>query len=237
MKRISPLASEEKQRKCRVKEILIQQFLLHEVGHHPSPVGEQREATTEPRAHTLADIYKCLHQGEFGVGHLIDDPDRFRDRLYHEYHQSPENTKEPVLENVSLDGTIMRINLGPYQAFFRDDPDRACRLLAEVCLQSATLKRGRAERLIGLLNEFIALNRAGQLIVGPFVYVFPVDLAERFLIKVKQLARQFGEMPVFSHSSNYRRLNSPAYRVVDVSVINQSPLAFLFEGRHERPSA
>jgi hypothetical protein len=43
------------------------------------------------------------------------------------------------------------------------------------------------------------------------------------------LMNAIGEVPVFSHSERYRRLNRPSYRVVMLGVLRQSPLAVLLE--------
>lgn len=213
-----------------LKVLLIQQYLLHEVEHHPFHTIHGGESTqAKPRAHTLIDIYKCLHQGEFGVAHTIDDPGRFRDRLYYELSESQPRSDEPVLENVAVDGTIMRLNLRPYRALFGDDTDKACDLLAEACLRSAGIPKGSSERFFSVLYSFKDLNMARELVVGNVIYVFPTEMVEHFLMQVKGLARRLGEIPVFSHSTNYRRLNTPSYRVVDLSVIQQSALNFIIE--------
>lgn len=219
----------------KLKELLIQQYLLHEFDHHPSPVAHAHgPIPTEPYAHELVDIYKCLHQGEFGVAHTIDDPGRFRDRLYHELRESQPGSDEPVLENVAVDGAVMRLNLRPYRALFGDDTGKACDLLAEACLRSADIPKGSYERFLSALYSFKDLNMAGELVVGNVIYVFPNEMVEHFLMQVKGLARRLGEIPVFSHSTNYRRLNTPSYRVVDLSVIQQSALAFIIEQYRER---
>ncbi|HIJ55588.1 MAG TPA: hypothetical protein HPQ03_05625, partial [Deltaproteobacteria bacterium] len=189
---------------------------------------------TKPRAHDLIDIYKCLHQGEFGVAHTVDDPDRFRDRLYHELLGIRPASDEPVLENVSIDGSIMRVNLRPYQTLFVDDAHKACDLLAEACLESAAIPKGSSDRFLTALHGFRDLNKTGKLVVGNVIYEFPPEMVDRFLMEVRELARRLGEIPVFSHSTNYRRLNMPSYRVVDLSVVQQSALAFIIEQYHDR---
>jgi hypothetical protein len=213
-----------------IKELLIDQYLLHEVQHHSSHLLQGDESVPrEPRAHSLLDIYKCLHQGEFGVGHLIDATDRFQNRLLYEMSRIRPTSDEPLLENVSIDGTVMRVNLRPFRAIFGDDIENACHILAEVCLRSSEIPKGDTERFFLLLNSFRDLNRQGELMVGKASYIFPTEMVDHFLKEVRKLAHRFGEVPVFSHSSSYRQLNEPSYRVVDVPVIQQSGLSFLFE--------
>ena len=229
------MKTDEMRLRDNLRALLIQQYLLHEVEHHPFYATQNRGTTpVKPRAHTLIDIYKCLHQGEFGVAHTIDDPDRFRDRLYHELLGVQPASDEPVLENVAVDGAVMRVNFRPYRALFVDDMHKACDLLAEACLGSAGIPKGNSERLLSVLYDFRDLNKAGELVVGNVIYAFPSEMVDHFLMEVRDLARRLGEIPVFSHSPAYRRLNSPSYRVVDLSVIQQSALAFILHRHDER---
>jgi len=222
------LKTDEMRLRDNLRDLLVQQYLLHEVEHHPFHVTQNGESKpVKPLAHDLIDIYKCLHQGEFGVAHTVDDPDRFRDRLHHELLGIQPVSNEPVLENVAIDGAIMRVNFRPYRALFVDDIHKACDLLAEACLTSADIPKGSSERFLSVLHGFKDLNKAGELVVGKIVYAFPTEMVDIFLREVRDLARRLGEIPVFSHSPTYRRLNSPSYRVVDRSAIQQSALAFI----------
>jgi hypothetical protein len=214
----------------KLKKLFIDQYLLHEVQHHEvCAIQGDKAVKREPRAHSLVDIYKCLHQGEFGVGHLIDDADRFRYRLLQEMLALEPTSNEPILENVSIENNIMRLNLRPFRALYADDVDKAGHILAEVCIQSTAIDKGDTEHFFSLLKGFQDLNHAGEFRVGNTEYSFPTELVEFFLKEIKKFAHRMGEIPVLSHSSNYRQLNKPSYRVVDVSVIRQSELASLFE--------
>lgn len=227
------MKTDEMRLRDNLRDLLVQQYLLHEVDHHPFSVTQNGGATpAKPLAHDLIDIYKCLHQGEFGVAHTIDDPDRFRDRLYHELLGIGPASDEPVLENVAIDGAILRVNLRPYGALFVNDMEKACDLLAGACLESAGIPKGNSNRFLTVLYGFRNLNNAGELVVGNATYKFPPEMVGRFLKEVRDLARRLGEIPVFSHSPAYRRLNSPSYRVVDRSAIQQSALAFILN-RHD----
>lgn len=216
-----------------LRKLLIDQYLLHEVQHHEACTLQGDEVVQrEPRAHSLVDIYKCLHQGEFGVGHMIDDPNRFQKRLLQEMLGLEPTLDEPILENVSIDNTMMRLNLRPYSTLYADDIENACHILAEVCVQSTEIVKKDTEHFYSLLNGFRDLNQAGELRISNTVYIFSTELVEYFLQEIWKFAHRMGEIPVLSHSPSYRQLNAPSYRVVDVSVIRQSVLAFLFEKGH-----
>lgn len=213
-----------------VRQVLIQQFLLHEIAHHSLQAAEQpQHVVVAPRAHDLMDIYKCLHQGEFGVEHNIGNPEGFKGRLLQEMNScGPENPEtEPVLESVHENAQVLRVNLRPLIRLTNGDMDTIVSQLAAVCLESAHATQGNAKIFKKKLIAFHDLNQAEALRVGGHAFVFPQPAVERFLFEVRQLAQQINQVPVFSHSEVYRQLNRPAYRVVDRSVLEASPLKML----------
>jgi len=215
-----------------LRNIIVQQYLLHEVAHHSLRGGEL--TTTEvivPKAHSLVDICKCLHQGEFGVGHAIDHPDRFKERLLSELRECVETERKaaPVLESLVPDGQVLRVNLCPLRHRMGEDAERIASQLAPVCFESARITRGDPNRFFTALLTFKDLNATGQLRLGHYIFAFPDRAVERFLIEIRELGRRIRQIPVFSHSEVYRHLNRPAYRVVDRSVLENSPLSFLLK--------
>jgi hypothetical protein len=215
-----------------IRQMLIQQYMLHEVEHHDLQAGPPSgQAPRVPIAHGLIDIYKCLHQGEFGVGHTIDHPEGFGHRLFQEITQGepPDRIREPAVESISADGRMLRINLRPIRRLCDDDVAGAAEDLARVCIESARITRGSGARFFQALDLFKMLNQAGEIALGGHAFAFPSAAVESFLFEVRELMRRIGEVPVFSHSEAYRRLNRPSYRVAERSVLEISPLAVLLE--------
>jgi hypothetical protein len=216
-------------RRIGVFEVVVVQYLLHEVQHHPASASPELQAAARvPRAHTLADVYKCLHQGEFGIGHNIQDLAMFKERLTDELRGVPAVADEPVLESIRPDDSIFRINLRPYKTFFAEgDLDAACELLTQVCAESAGIEKGSIENFFGTLRAFRELNNGEEIIVEGTVYAFPAELLDRFVTEIFALSRAMRSIPVLGHSNVYRHLNAPAYRVIDEAVLKQSSLASL----------
>jgi hypothetical protein len=215
-----------------VRKTIVQQYLLHEVVHHSLRGGESTTpALIIPKAHSLVDICKCLHQGEFGVGHTIDHPDRFKERLLSELRECMQTKRKaaPVLESLVPDDHVLRVNLCPLQRRLEADAEKIAALLAPICFESARITRGDPNRFFATLIAFKDLNAASQLRLGNYIFAFPDSAVERFLIEIRELGRRIRQVPVFSHSETYRYLNQPAYRVVDRSVLENSPLSFLLE--------
>ena len=209
-----------------IREIIIQQYLLHEFEHHPpSTSQETKPKKVIPRAHTLMDIYKCLHQGEFGLGHSIDNPANFKDQLAHEFSRAKPTATEPTLENVAPDGSVLRLNLRPYRNLFKDNEIKARNLLQQVCFDSARIEKGDRERFFATLAAFREMNNMGEFNVGGMIYVFPQGMVDHFLREIMDLTRRLGSVPVLCHSPVYRQFNAPTYRVVDRVVLKGSPLS------------
>jgi hypothetical protein len=215
-----------------LRQVIIQQYLLHEVEHHALQAGAgEGDLPLVPVAHGLIDIYKCLHQGEFGVAHTIDHPEGFRQRLHAEVLRGPaaELIREPAVESVSADGGMLRVNLRALRTAIVEDVDRAVNDLALVCFESAHVTRGVNARFFETLDVFMRLNRNGEIALAGHVFAFPSDWVETFFFEVRELMRRIRQVPVFSHSESYRHLNRPSYRVVVRSVLEASPLAGILE--------
>jgi hypothetical protein len=216
-----------------LRQLLIQQFMLHEVEHLRLQSGASSAANIRvtPVAHGLIDIYKCLHQGEFGVGHTIGHPEGFKQRLFQEMAggPAPDPIREPAVENISLDGRMLRINLRAVRNLYADNLDGAVVDLGRVCIASAEISQGNSDNFFLTLERFKKLNQEGQIVLADHVFAFHPMMVEDFLIEVRKLMHRIGQVPVFSHSETYRRLNRPSYRVAERSVLEASPLGVLLE--------
>ncbi len=226
MDRIEP--SQTERRKDAVKEVLDLQYSLHEPGRHFAEAAEG-PTVVEPVAHTVCDIYKCLHQSAFGVGHSIDNPRDFKLRLNHELLRPPIAFTEPLLEKVSADGSVLRVNLRPFRDVFAGDEETGSDLLARVCLESAAIETGSIADFFFSLDLFTTLNGSGELTAGRLIFCFPQRLVEQFLREIGRLAASAGAIPVLSHSAIYRKFNNPSYRVVHLKALMRSPLAALLD--------
>lgn len=213
-----------------VRKVLLVQYLLHEIQHHAlQPSGVGRYTVLVPKAHTLIDVYKCLHQGRYGVAHSIDDPLGFTERLYREIMGCAQTgpPTEPLLESVSADGRVLRVNLRPFRYQAGDEVSERADLLAEICFESARTIQGRDEQFWESLQVFKELNHAGKLRLGEYAFIFPIEVVDGFLHQIYRLLQRTRQVPVLSHSATYRMLNRPCYRVVDRWVLEKSSLSFL----------
>lgn len=160
--------------------------LLSLISYHLERYGE-----SQPR-----DIYKLIYQGVYGVGHLMSD--KARDYLVEETGRIivSDYMARPLLEPVSMDGSMVRVNLRPFTRLGHD-LDR----LFEVMVYSSRVKGDNTE-FMELWNCYVSLVREG---------VIEMELDE-----VARIDSELAEKGIqaMHHTEEYREAYYPAYRVV-----------------------
>lgn len=146
----------------------------------------------------VQDVYKLLYQGNLGVGHFMGDSSEVLRSIVEESSsmETPAWT-EDLVERISLDGEMVRVNLRPCAAL-HISPE----LVASLMSASAKEMRPDTVGFIRQWNEFCSLVRSG--ILG-----FPADELNRWQDDI----RRNGIRSVH-HSDRYSRTNHPAYRVL-----------------------
>lgn len=234
-KELLPMNSNSTQRlalaeKENLLELLLRQYILHEVDHHPRPqTRPQKLMKVRTLAHDMPDIYKCLHQGTFGYWDHFPSPEYFRKHSADDYYSVEASDSEPVLETVTPDKSILRVNLRPFKARFPGEEDKAFFMLEDLVLESSRIEKGSPETLFEALMAFRELNRQGALIIDNRRFMIPLPRVETFFRELKQVLMQMSTLPLFSHSPEYHRLNRPAYVIADLAPLKRSPLAFLLD--------
>ena len=145
----------------------------------------------------VRDVYNMLFQAIFGVEHVLTDSARVSAYLDAELASvgSP-HPDEPLLERISQEGNIVRVNLRPFKALNLSAP-----LLVECMFASAGDGGRDTLMLYRAWNEFSSMVRFG-------ILRFPVE----DLPPVDSLLAS-GPVPAH-HSERYATRENPAYRVV-----------------------
>ena len=211
-------------------EVLLRQYILHEIKHHsPLKATPRKALKVKTRAMDMPDIYKLLHQGTFGYWEHIPSKEYFRKHLAEDWESVTSREGEPVLESVTHDNTILRVNLRSYKALFPGEEDRAVFMLEKLVLDSATIEKGSPEHFFSVMSAFREINKQAALIIDNRRYVIPPALVEQFFTETKGFITHHGILPLFSHSPGYHELNRPAYVIADTVVLQRSSLAFLLD--------
>jgi len=147
----------------------------------------------------VQDVVKLLYQSEFGNGHMITEPDRAMDQLEKEYQGVPKapgaaETRNPAVEYIGGDYCRVYLNQLPEGV--------SLTTLNRLFVLSARLARGNQTTFEEKLNQFGQWTREG--ITG-----FSEAEVELYLTEY-----QHQGCPVVSHSTQYRSLYQPAYRVI-----------------------
>lgn len=148
------------------------------------------------------DVYKLLYQGVFGIDHLLSK--EARNFLKEEANtlRLDEQPEEPLLEEASTDGSMVRVNLRPYLR-------RGLPLDRLFSAMKASAEKGREEDFLGAWSVFRELVRSGTL-------VFDEGEIEELDREVKP-----GGCPMRHHSEAYRGAYHPAYRIVKLSTLKK----------------
>lgn len=150
----------------------------------------------------LEDIYKLLHQAALGPGHAVQDPAQARERLASEAASLGDGPAEPERDIISPDGRLARIHLRTYLAS-GGQIDR----LSDAFVQTAGSYPGSIEKLAKFCGCLADLADAGGI---------PYSRQE-VQAWVDNIARQ--GYPAVHHSTRYAEDYKPAYRVVDISLL------------------
>jgi hypothetical protein len=149
----------------------------------------------------FVDIYKLLHQAAMGAGHAIDML-AARERLEAEIRESVDGPREPVIDPISPDGRLARVHLRAYAEAGRD-LDTLLDAFGRTA-REYTPSRERLERFCGCLAD---LAREGRL---PF---------DQEAVTQQVTAFTQSGYPIVHHSTTYRDLYRPAYRVVAIDFL------------------
>lgn len=145
----------------------------------------------------IQDAYKLIYQSVFGIGHIIANPASARKYLEQELDAASAVDDESVIENISVSGDIVRLNLRPY-IHRNGNID----VLFQAMLRSVEEISGNNEEFLALWNEFKQAVFNGEL---------NFDSKELKIFDQKVKSENY---PAMHHSAAYKEANQPAYRVL-----------------------
>lgn len=151
-----------------------------------------REQLQHYPAMQIEDLYKLAYQAAMGNEHLMTDSAAVHGYLIHELENIQAVSIEPLLEKISPDGEVVRLNLRPFKAQQGDH-----RALFHAMMQTARTFQKSPERLELCLHELEQTTY--------------FDAA-----KMKAFFREMREKgyPAVHHSAAYEEKYAPAYRVI-----------------------
>ena len=145
----------------------------------------------------IQDVYKLVHQAALGSEHAAPDPLEARRWLEQEVAGLGKGLDDPMLENISPDARLVRVNLRPYLA-----EGGSLEALLQAFLRTAVDWQGEHETLHRYTGWAVELAEVGHL-------AFPVVEMREYFQRLAQAG-----FPAAHHSAGYREAYRPAYRVV-----------------------
>jgi len=147
----------------------------------------------------VEDVYKLVHQGTFGNGHLITDEAEARRYLLSELESVKADATEEFVEVLDGRATIVRVNLRPFKARGIDP-----QLLVGAMIASAKAIHPDPAAFERSWREIVDAAGRGSL-------PWSADALRAFAA-----AKKAEGYPAIHHSDVYVATYSPAYRVVTI---------------------
>ena len=166
----------------------IKNLLLEEIKKHPHSKVE--------------DIYKYLHQAAFGSEHAVKDTAAVKKWMENEIAKLDFSISDDLIDNLSPDGKLARINLRPYLQKGYD-----VKILLDAFIKTANNFKGSTR------NFKLFWKAAGELAKEKKM-IFTVEEMNSFF--EEQSKKEF---PATHHSKEYEAEYKPAYRVVDLKYL------------------
>jgi hypothetical protein len=159
------------------------QLLLKEVKEHPKM--------------QIQDLYKFLHQAAMGSEHAVKDTAMVRVWLKNEISGLDLSQESNLLDTLSADGTLVRVNLCPYIKSGYD-----LEKLLNAFIKTANNFKGSIEQL----REYFVLVKK---MIRNNELPFKENEFDDFISQQKGLG-----FPAIHHSEEYVKVYKPAYRVI-----------------------
>lgn len=165
------------------KENTLKNILLGEINKYPKM--------------QIQDIYKLLHQAAMGSEHAVKNEEAARNWMDREIAGLDGKQSENLIDTISADGKILRINLRPYiREGFNTNK------LVEVFIKTANNYKGSSFELEESIEITLELTKNKTL---PFEY----NEMKIFFNQMKE-----NKYPAVHHSKVYAENYFPAYRVI-----------------------
>ncbi len=152
----------------------------------------------------VQDFYKFLFQAALGCEHAVSDPQFTFGHLQKEVLELQPDYKEPLIEQLAPDGSLIRVNLRPYSA-----KGGSLEILNKKFFLTSSEFKGSLTSLELYWQKFrqFATKHIGSIISEDLD-----DFWEEMKLK---------DFPALHHSSTYKECNKPAYRVVLSKLITE----------------
>ena len=146
----------------------------------------------------VQDWYKLMHQASMGNRHLGVEDSLIYAYLVDEWGRIEPSTKEPLIEFISPDSSMVRLNLRPFKA-----SGGTTEAVFEAMQHTWDQSQPSEKQLLNSLGELQHAVRRNRLDI-------PEARLDHFIKQQKELG-----FPAVHHSERYEAAYQPAYRVLE----------------------
>lgn len=168
---------------CTNEKSTLQKIIHAQLQHYP--------------AMQIEDLYKLVFQAAMGNEHLMTDSAMVHDYLIRELESIQASSAEPLLEEISADGEVVRLNLRPFKAQQGDHL-----ALFRAMMQTARAFQKSPERLEQYCRDLEQMAKSGAI-------TFDAAAMQSFFREMREKG-----FPAVHHSAVYEEKYAPAYRVI-----------------------
>jgi len=152
----------------------------------------------------IEDLYKLTHQAALGSEHAVEDLKAARVWMFRELEEMVNISTDPLFDEISPDGQIVRIHLKPFIES-GGEPE----ILLEAFMQTANEFKGSIEKLKQIWRSIERLAESSE-----------INFQAGELRKYISLMDSAG-YPAVHHSLQYQNAYHPHYRVVSREFMHQ----------------
>ena len=145
----------------------------------------------------IQDVYKMIYQSVFGVAHILGNQFRAKRYLEQELNLIEPSADEELIENISVTGDVVRLNLRPFK--FQNGNST---VLFHGMQRSAREIKGSQEQFLRLWDQFKNAVLEGKL-----------NFDKKALLEFDRKILS-SDYQVMHHSKRYKNANRPAYRIL-----------------------
>lgn len=143
------------------------------------------------------DLYKMLHQAAMGSEHAVKNPASAEEWMKREINNLDLSINENLVDTLSANGNIVRINLRPYLKLGYNPDSLVKKFILTANEYSGNLDT--LKRYISIARRMIKRNQ------------LPLDLDKFNRLTSEMEPKNF---PAIHHSKTYEEIYKPAYRVI-----------------------
>jgi hypothetical protein len=163
----------------------------------------QEEVQRHPKLE-IQDLYKFAYQAAMGNEHIMADTAMVRSYLQEEWNAIDTSSLQPLIEYLSNDSSIVRINLRPYK-----QRGGNIEKLVAAMIQTAKFIQPSVPLLKNYLSQIIAL-------VDDAIIPFKTEDVQHYFQEMEKK-----NFPAVHHSKRYEEFYHPAYRVIAGSLVKE----------------